>query len=69
MKRWKASYTVEASFIVPLALWVLATVMQLGIAMHQEIEGQKEQEAIAELWEVDEFYFYQTMGEVIDDQS
>ena len=39
MKKWKASYTVEASVIVPLVLWVLAVVMQLGIAMHEEIEG------------------------------
>ena len=49
MKKWKASYTVEASVIVPLVLWVLAVVMQLGIAMHEEIEGQKEQEAVADI--------------------
>ena len=69
MKKWKASYTVEASVIVPLVLWVLAVVMQLGIAMHEEIEGQTEQEAVADLWEVDEFYICQTVGEIVDDQS
>lgn len=65
--KWKGSYTVEASLIVPLALWVLAITMQMGIAMHEEI--QKQQEALTDMREVEEFYIYQAVGELVDDQS
>lgn len=67
MKKWKASYTVEASYIVPLAIFVMALAMRIGIFCYEEVRDEKEQEHIAELWEVKEFYRYQILKEVADD--
>ena len=56
MKKWKASYTVEASYIVPLVILAMALAMRLGICCYEEIRDEKEQEQIVDLWEVKEFY-------------
>ncbi|MCH5333024.1 MAG: hypothetical protein J1D89_03615 [Agathobacter sp.] len=66
-RRWKAVYTVEASLIVPLMIAAMALAMKLGISMYQEIAMEAEQESIADMWEVDNFYTYQALGEVFDD--
>lgn len=63
--RWKAGYTLEASILVPVMLWVLALVMQMGISMYEEVQEQQETEV--SLWEVKEFYVYQSVGEIIND--
>ena len=67
MKKWKASYTVEAAFIVPLLIGVMALAMRLGIALYIEVRDEKEQEKIADMWEVEEFYRYCVINEVADD--
>lgn len=64
-RRWKAGYTVEASILVPVMLWVFALAMQMGIAMYEEVKEQPKTEET--LWEVKEFYVYQTVGEMVDD--
>lgn len=69
MRKWKGSYTVEASIIVPLAIGVLALAMKMGISCYQEIRREKEQERIVELWEVQDFYRNQMRKEIIHDQS
>lgn len=66
-RRWRARYTVEAAFIVPLVLFALALAMKLGIGLYQEIEMETEQEQIADMWEVEDFYTYQAVREVLDD--
>lgn len=65
--RWRAVYTVEASLIGPLLIAAMALAMKLGISMYQEIKAETEQESIADMWEVDNFYTYQALGEVFDD--
>lgn len=67
MKKWKGSYTVEAAFIVPLLIGVMAFAMRLGIALYVEIKNGKEGEAVADMWEVEEFYKYQMIKEVTDE--
>lgn len=67
MKKWKASYTVEASLIVPVMLGVFALAMQMGIDMYEEVRQQDD--IAVELCEVKEFYKYQTLGEILDDES
>ncbi len=67
MKKWKGSYTVEAAFIVPLLIGVMAFAMRLGIALYVEIKNEKEGEAVADMWEVEEFYKYQMIKEVTDE--
>lgn len=67
MKKWKASYTVEASLIVPVMLGVFAFAMQMGIAMYEEVRQQDD--IAVELCEVKEFYNYQILGEILDDES
>lgn len=66
-KKWKASYTVEASFIVPLVIGTMAIAMKLGISCYEEVRQGKEQQHIAKLWEVEEFYRYQALKEVSND--
>ena len=67
VKKWKGSYTVEAAFIVPLLIGVMAFAMRLGIALYVEIKNEKEGEAVADMWEVEEFYKYQMIKEVTDE--
>ena len=67
MRRWRASYTVEASIIVSVMLGVFALAMQNGIAMYEEIKNQ--QGIGLELCEVKEFSMYQTLGEIVKDES
>ena len=67
MKKWKASYTVEAAFIVPLLIGAMALAMRLGISLYMEVKNDKEGEAVASMWEVDEFYKYQILKEIGDE--
>lgn len=64
-KKWKASYTVEASLIVPILLGVFALTMQMGIALHEEIK--EDNKVVVELCGVKEFYLYQSLGGILDD--
>lgn len=68
-RKWRAGYTVEAAFIVPLVLFAMAFAMKLGISMYQEVAAETEQESIADMWEVGEFYNWQTVREVLNDKS
>lgn len=65
--RLKGSYTVEASLVIPIFLFVIFTAMYLGLNLYQEIEEQQEYETVAQLWEVKDFYRIQAIGEVISD--
>lgn len=67
MKKWKASYTVEAAFIVPLLIGAMALAMRLGISLYTEVKNDKEGEAVSSMWEVDEFYKYQILKEIGDE--
>jgi hypothetical protein len=65
--RWKASYTVEAAVIVPVTIAVMALAMRIGILLCQEVKADKEAESLSQMWEVEEFYRYQAIGEVAND--
>lgn len=67
MKKWKASYTVEASFMVPLLIATMVIAIKLGISCFTEVQEQTEQERICQLWEVKNFYRYQILKEIADD--
>ena len=67
MRKWKASYTVEASFMVPLVIGTMALAMKIGIACYEEVRAEIEQQRTAQLWEVKDFYHYQSLKEVIHD--
>lgn len=67
LKKWKASYTVEASFIVPLVIGTMALAMKLGILCYEEVREGKEQQQSARLWEVEDFYHFQALKEVTHD--
>jgi hypothetical protein len=66
VKRYKASYTVEAAVIIPIAIAVMALAMRIGILLCQEVKTEKEEESLTQMWEVEEFYRYQTVREVTD---
>lgn len=68
-KKWKASYTVEAAFIVPILLGAMLLAMLIGLNLYQDIKGEQEQEIIMQMWQVKDFYKYQIVDEVIDNES
>lgn len=68
-KEWKASYTVEDAFIVPILLSAMLVAMLIGLDLYQEIRGEQEQEKIVQMWQVKEFYKYQIVDEVINNES
>ena len=51
MKNYKGSFTVEASYILPLILFCICVIVELGVVLHQEVlaevEAQMEQEPLA----------------------
>lgn len=67
MKRWKASYTVEASFMMPLLIGVMVVAIRIGISCLEEVKEQKEHESVCAMWEVEEFYRYQLLKETVND--
>jgi hypothetical protein len=66
MKRCKASYTVEAAVIIPLAISVMALAMRIGIMLCREVKEIDESKSLSLMWEVEDFYKYQTVEEVIN---
>ena len=67
LREYKAGYTVEASFMVPILIGVMVIAMRMGIWCYVEVRQQKEHEAVCEMWEVKEFYRYQVLKEKADD--
>lgn len=68
-REWKASYTVEVAFIVPILLSAMLVAMLIGLDLYQEIREEQEQEKIVQMWQVKEFYKYQIVDEVINNES
>ena len=52
----RASYTVEASILIPLFLMMMAVAMETGISLYQETVQEAEQEGLADVWAVEDFY-------------
>ena len=68
-KEWKASYTVEAAFDVPILLSAMLVAMLIGLDLYEDVKGEQEQEKIMQMWQVKEFYKYQIVNEVIKYES
>ena len=68
-KEWKASYTVEAAFVVPILLSAMLVAMLIGLDLYEDVKGEQEQEKILQMWQVKEFYKYQIVNEVIKYES
>ena len=68
-KDWKASYTVEAAFVVPILLSAMLVAMLIGLDLYEDVKGEQEQEKIMQMWQVKEFYKYQIVDEVIKYES
>ena len=43
--------------------------MLIGLDLYQEIREEQEQEKIVQMWQVKEFYKYQIVDEVINNES
>ena len=65
----KGSYTVEACVWIPLTMGILAVSLRIGIALHEEIREASEGVDQETMWEVKDFYNYQDIEGLIDDQS
>lgn len=57
-------YTIEASFLVPLFLAMFLLAAQIGIYFVTEIQDTREENVVADMWEVSEFYLYQGGREI-----
>ena len=68
-KEWKASYTVEAAFVVPILLSAMLVAMLIGLDLYEDVKGEQEQEKIMLMWQVKEFYKYQIVDEAIKYES
>lgn len=68
-KEWKASYTVEAAFVVPILLSAMLVAMLIGLDLYEDVKGEQEQEKIMQMWQVKEFYKYQIVDGVIKYES
>ena len=64
----KGSFTVEASVLVPMLIFMYILMINTGIHCYVEIREQKEQEAQEDIWVVEEFYKYQLLKGVIHDK-
>lgn len=64
----KGSFTLEAAVLVPMLIAMYVLMINTGFDMYVEIQEEKEQEAQADLWMVDDFYRYQILKEVINDK-
>ena len=53
--------------MVPILIGDMVIAMRMGIGCYEEIRLQKEQEKVCAMWEVKEFYRYQTLKEIGDD--
>lgn len=60
----KAAFTVEASLIVPLLLFVMLIAMKAGLVLYTEIV-EKPASSNAQIWAVEAFYKDYWIGEVI----
>ena len=49
-KEWKASYTVEAAFVVPILLSAMLVEMLIGLDLYEDVKGEQEQEKIMQMW-------------------
>ncbi|SFG06068.1 hypothetical protein SAMN04487761_10333 [Lachnospiraceae bacterium C7] len=65
----KGSYTIEAAILVPLLIVVFMTSIKLGITLYQEIESEKEDQKIVNMWEVKDFYFVEAGKSLIDEKN
>lgn len=63
-KRNKGSFTVEASFLLPMGMFLMIGVLQMGIDFYQESRAQVTPVLLEELDVVDRFYAYQILEEV-----
>ena len=68
-KEWKASYTVEAAFVVPILLSAMLVAMLIGLDLYEDVKGEQEQEKIMQMWQGKEFYKYKIVDEVIKYES
>lgn len=63
-RRLRASYTIEAALLIPLFLMMMAVAMETGIRLYEETACVKEQEGLADIWAVEDFYRFSLMKEV-----
>jgi hypothetical protein len=63
----KASFTVEASILVPVLLFTMALAMKIGLFLYEEMKEQRESQRVESMWEVEDFYTNEQIKGVLDD--
>ena len=67
MKRLKGSYTIEAAVLIPMILFIMMTVLLMGIQFYEKCLYREKNKRLEELDILSEFYMYQVLEEVGDE--
>lgn len=63
MKRKKGSFTIEASILIPFILFLMMTILQMGISFYQNSVNREIYAGVEELDAVAAFYKLQVIKE------
>ena len=72
MKKYKGSFTVEASYILPVVLACILVAVDLGISLHEEVQAQVEAQMEKEPFDMvkamyQQEYIKELLGEFYED--
>lgn len=62
----RGSYTIEASILIPIFLFMMITAVATSVDLYHEAEQAAEQQKTAKIWVVDDFYRLQAVEGVVD---
>lgn len=73
MKRRKGSFTIEAVILIPFIIFLLISILEMGIGLYQESKNREYYDGIKNLDTIAKFYTLQGIGvigeEVLGDES
>lgn len=73
MKRRKGSFTIEAAILIPFILFLLVSVLEMGIGLYQESKNREYYDGVKKQDIVAKFYVLQGIGaigeEVLGDET
>ena len=63
----RGSFTIEGAIIIPIFIFMMTIVMNMGLLLYEEIKDENEQKEVTGWWLVDDFYKYRDVKEVLDE--
>lgn len=73
MKRRKGSFTIEATILISFILFLLMSILEMGINLYQESKNREYYDGLENMDTINKFYVLQGIGtigeEVLEDES